>query len=109
MMPYAIVVIVGFALLIVIEVLRRVKLTPDQLDEEERRGWGALNPVLVCPHCQSRGAVRTKPVVQKKGISGAKATGAILTSGISLLATGLSRKEAATEAHCERCGSTWHF
>ena len=64
---------------------------------------------LVCPHCQSEGTVRTKQVMQKRGISGGKATAAVLTGGISLLATGLSRKEPCTEAHCSHCGSTWRF
>jgi hypothetical protein len=45
----------------------------------------------------------------KAGISGGKATGAILTGGLSLLATGLSRKHAATEANCGNCGSRWTF
>ena len=70
---------------------------------------GPKNPALVCPHCQEQGAVRTKAVRNKKGISGAKATGAILTGGVSILATGLSRKEAQTAAHCDNCGSGWHF
>lgn len=64
---------------------------------------------MVCPHCQSKGTVRTKQVKQKKGISGGKATAAVLTGGLSVLATGLSRKEKATEAHCTRCGNTWYF
>ena len=64
---------------------------------------------MICPHCQTRGAVSTKVVKRKKGISGAKATGAVLTLGWSLLATGLSRKEEETEAHCSACGATWHY
>lgn len=70
---------------------------------------GSLNQAMICPHCQARGTVRTKSVKQKKGISGAKATGALLTGGISLIATGLSRKESATQAHCDKCNSTWFF
>lgn len=50
-----------------------------------------------------------KAVTRKKGVSGAKATGALMTGGVSLLATGLSRKEGLTQAHCEKCGSTWDF
>ena len=64
---------------------------------------------MVCPHCQTKGKVATQQVRLKKGISGGKATGAILTGGVSLLATGLSRKEDATEAKCSNCGSVWHF
>jgi hypothetical protein len=74
--------------------------------EERRReasdtfNHGPINPMMVCPHCNTRGQIRTQGVVNKKGISGGKATAAIFTGGVSLLATGLSRKEAATQARC---------
>jgi hypothetical protein len=71
--------------------------------------FGPLNSAMVCPHCQSKGKVRTKHITQKKGISGGKATAAVLTGGLSVLAVGLSRKEANTQAHCDNCGSTWLF
>jgi len=71
--------------------------------------YGYLKLEVICPHCQTKGHVRTKPVARKRGISGAKATGALLTGGVSILATGLSRKEGLTQAHCEKCGSTWDF
>ncbi len=71
--------------------------------------WGPVNSALLCPHCQARGKVRTKSLKLKKGISGGKATAAVLTGGVSLLATGLSRKEAATQARCDNCSSTWNF
>ena len=64
---------------------------------------------MVCPHCQSKGTIRTKQVKQKKGVSGGKATAAVLTGGLSILATGLSRKESATQARCSKCGNTWYF
>jgi hypothetical protein len=64
---------------------------------------------IICPHCQTRGRVKTKTVKLKKGISGGKATGAVLTGGLSILATGLSRKEKAIEAQCLSCGVTWHI
>ncbi len=70
---------------------------------------GKLNPELFCPHCQSKGNVRVKWVMQKVGVSGGKATAAVLTGGLSLLAVGLSRKQELTQAHCEKCGSTWVF
>jgi hypothetical protein len=48
--------------------------------------------------------------VQRKGnISGAKATAAILTGGLSLLATGLARKKWCTQARCDGCTSQWDF
>ena len=84
------------------------KMTPNELkDYEDGLKWGAVSPAYICPHCQTKGFVRTMPVKRKKGISGAKATGAILTLGVSMLATGLSRKEGLTQAHCGNCNSTW--
>lgn len=72
-------------------------------------GHGSINPALICPHCQEKGNIRTKRVKRKKGVSGAKATGALLTNGLSILATGLSRKEHLTQAYCGNCQSTWDF
>lgn len=67
----------------------------------------ANNSALVCPHCQTKGSVTTKEVKRKAGVSGGKAAGAVLTAGISVLATGLSRKQKVTELHCGKCGMTW--
>lgn len=79
------------------------------IDLSDIAKWGAINEHMICPHCQNKGRVLTKQTLQKKGVSGAKATGAILTGGVSLVATGLSRKEASTQAHCVVCNSTWNF
>ena len=65
--------------------------------------------VLIYPHCQTQGHVTTSPIKVKTGVSGGKATAALLTGGLSLFAVGLSRKQAVTSAHCSRCGSTWMF
>lgn len=73
------------------------------------KGEGKPSPRILCPQCQTTGSVTTKQVQQKKGISGGKATGALLTGGITLLATGLSRKETITQAHCTNCQSRWTF
>jgi len=99
-------------------VIRKALKTP--LEELEReaadyeagrvlRVYGPISPQYICSHCQQRGFVRTITVKRKKGVSGAKATGALLTMGISMLATGLSRKEGLTQAHCGNCNSTWDF
>jgi len=71
--------------------------------------YGHRVTAMLCPHCATKGGVRTKPVTLKKGISGGKATAAIFTGGLSLFATGLSRKEENTQAHCSKCGNTWTF
>jgi hypothetical protein len=70
---------------------------------------GVRNAAFVCPHCQERGRVYTQSKTVKAGVSGGKATAALLTGGFSLLATGLSRKQRVTEAWCGNCRSTWHF
>lgn len=75
----------------------------------ERMDGYSLRTAVICPHCGNRGGVIAKRVKAKKGISGAKATGFILTGGWSLLATGLSRKEWVTDAKCKKCGSQWQF
>jgi hypothetical protein len=71
--------------------------------------FGEINAEMMCPHCQSKGQIRTKYIRQKKGVSGGKATSAVLTGGLSLLVVGLSRKENATQAHCCNCNNTWFF
>jgi hypothetical protein len=62
---------------------------------------------MVCPHCQTKGSVTTRREKLKKGISGGKAVGALMTAGLSVLVTGLSRKENVTEATCSNCGAVW--
>lgn len=118
-------VIIGIMVLLVIAGVaanKREQEALSKMSQEERdayfakkrnaaavRTWGSLNPNMICPHCQTRGRVRTASVKLKRGISGGKATAAVLTGGVSILATGLSRKEATTRAHCDKCSSTWHF
>jgi hypothetical protein len=80
--------------------------SPEQRDSDLH---GAFNRELICPHCATKGHVRTRGIVTKKGISGGKATAAVLTAGVSVLATGLSRKEANTQAKCMKCTSSWNF
>lgn len=67
------------------------------------------NPHMICPHCNTKGNITTKQEQQKVGVSGGKATAAVLTGGVSLLATGLSRKTDVTRATCATCGNTWTF
>jgi transcription elongation factor Elf1 len=71
--------------------------------------YGRINAIIVCPHCQTKGVVRSKPIDRKTGISGGKIAAAVLLSPLTLLATGVSRTERATQAHCGHCGSTWAF
>ena len=92
-------------------------MAPDEkqkyLEEMQLRlaeaNYGLINTAMTCPHCQTIRKIRTKNIKQKKGVSGGKATAAVFTGGLSLLAVGLSRKEGATQAHCDNCNNTWFF
>ena len=64
---------------------------------------------MICPYCRTQGTITTRQIKRKQGIHGGKATAALLTCGISLLATGLSHKQKVTEAHCSHCGAVWSF
>ncbi len=64
---------------------------------------------MICPHCNTKGSVTTKQVKKKVGISGGKAAVAVLTCGISMLGTGLSRKQQMTEASCSHCDAVWSY
>lgn len=66
-------------------------------------GRGAIQ----CPHCGVRGGVSMRRKKEKKGVSGGKATAAVLTAGISVLAVGLSRKEKVTHMKCRNCKVQW--
>jgi hypothetical protein len=69
--------------------------------------YGKINPQMICQHCGVPGSIRTQPITTKQGISGGKATAARLTGGVSLLATGLSRNVANTQARCGNCCNVW--
>ena len=71
--------------------------------------FGAINSAMMCPHCQIKGKIRTKKITKKTGVSGSKAAAAVVTGGLSVLAVGLARKEASTQAHCDNCGNDWFF
>ena len=112
--------IVGAFIALVISIKRNPEIEKIAQERRERKQiasealkvletYGPISPQYICPHCQEKGYVHTIPVKRKKGVSGAKVTGALLTMGISVLATGLSRKEGLTQAHCGNCNSTWDF
>jgi hypothetical protein len=126
-MGWVITIAVLFAIIIIVAINGQEKIalmTPDEkqkyLEEKKCRlaeanqrnqeiQYGSINAAMMCPHCQTDGKIRTKHIMQKKGVSGGKATAAVLTGGLSLLAVGLSRKEGTTQAHCDNCNNTWLF
>ena len=77
--------------------------------ERERPAKAVRDAKLFCPHCQQFGFVTTEPTTIKRGVSGGKVTAALLTGGVTMLATGLSQESVVTKATCSNCGSTWMF
>lgn len=65
------------------------------------------NPKIVCKFCGVTGRVTVQDVDRKQGISGGKATGAVLTGGASLLVTGLSKVQGCKQLACGNCGMEW--
>lgn len=70
---------------------------------------GSVSEKIVCSQCGEKGYVHTRKVSKKAGVSGGKATAALLTIGLSLFVTGLSRSEKLTKAYCGNCESQWFF
>lgn len=77
-------------------------------DEYWNGKWTAA-PKVICPRCHEVGDVSSRLEDRKSGISGGKATAAILTLGLSLLVVGLSRKTLVEHAQCDNCESVWDF
>ena len=73
------------------------------------QGYNFVKKKIVCPYCQNTGCILVRRKEVKRGISGGKATGAIFTLGLSLLVTGLSRKERVMQAKCKHCKAEWTF
>ena len=71
----------------------------------------STSPNMICPHCQQKGRVETRPTKIKTGLGGGKVNAAALTLGVSAITPGigLSNKQSVTEAHCKHCNSTWRF
>lgn len=83
----------------------KINTSPEAVKRREE--MAAQQAKIMCPHCGERGGVTGVQVKRKKGVSGGKATGALLTGGVSMLATGLSRKEGAMAMSCRNCGMKW--
>ncbi len=97
---WVVLIVVGIIVLVVLvtvaEEKKVSKMSPEQrvrYRKEKKQAaaefeYGRRQREIVCPHCQTKGNVHTKSVKQKKGISGGKATAAVFTLGVSMLATG---------------------
>ena len=108
-MEWALVIVVIIGLICFIGSCNKRSNTTTQTAQIKLKQQQNIARNMICPHCQTRGSVTTQQVKRKSGIHGGKATAAILTCGVSMLGTGLSRKQQVTEAHCSKCGANWTF
>ena len=114
---YLLMVICPIALIgwmIAIDRARYLQMTPEQQNVYRENSkntllYGSKNSAIVCQQCQTKGNVYTRRIVKKSGVSGGKATAALLTGGISLFAVGLSKKVPSTDAFCTNCKTKWSF
>lgn len=104
---WSVLVLIGAALLIWFNIWIHQSDEAAQRRAAVRAEHERQRQALVCPHCHAAGQVDPVLVRNKQGISGGKATGAVLTGGVSLLLTGLARKQTMTQMHCGNCGMTW--
>lgn len=98
--------ICAVALVLSILLMILTKPMPDNKAAAERARRLAMAKI-VCPHCQVAGRVTTARTKIKDGISGGKATGAIITGGASVWVTGLAQKKLVTLNTCGNCQSQW--
>ena len=82
--------------------MQRAKSSPERL-AREREAQARIR----CPHCGEVGHVTKTLVQRKQGVSGGKATGALLTGGVSMVFTGLSRKQQMSHLRCGNCLMEW--
>jgi hypothetical protein len=68
--------------------------------------WGDARRRIVCPECGISGKVRVKQVKQMAEPPSGAAE--ISIGNWSMLATRLLRRAMVIQAHCSRCGMTWH-
>ena len=83
--------------------------SPAAVVQEQSQPVQSPKPVgqIECPYCHSSGTVVVQQVKKKKGVSPGKAAGALATGGLSLIATGLAKKEMVSQLTCAACGMTW--
>lgn len=44
----------------------------DMEKEREALAHGSVNSLMECPHCKTRGQIRTRPIRMKKAVTGGK-------------------------------------
>lgn len=75
--------------------------------DQDRQRKGVVRPALICPHCRTAGRVVVGIDQRKAGVSAGKVAGALVTSGVSLAATGVSRRQRVQTCRCGACGMSW--
>lgn len=77
------------------------KLKEEIKENTSKFTYGELSQVLVCPHCQSKGTVRSKNkiLVEKSRVN------SVAGKAIGL---GMNKEKPVTQLHCDNCKMTWN-
>ncbi len=59
--------------------------------------FGDVNPNLVCPHCQTKGKVRSKASEEITS-----------TKVVPVVGNTIKARKKVTQMHCDNCGTTWN-
>lgn len=59
--------------------------------------FGDSNPNLVCPHCQTKGQVRSKAAEEVTS-----------TKVVPVVGNTIKARKKVTQMHCDNCGTTWN-
>jgi hypothetical protein len=103
---FAIIFVIFFTLVVLVIFLfwvaqaEKEKVSAMSPDERNNYIWGAINPHLICSHCQTQGTVHAKRVARSV-VSTGKVGGIIKTD------TKTTTVVQATQHHCDKCNSTW--
>lgn len=82
-----------------LETKKRISEQQTKIMEEGRRNLdlGCINPNLVCPHCQTKGHVRSKSAEE-----------ITRTKVVPVVGNTIQAKKKVTQMHCDNCATTWN-
>jgi hypothetical protein len=73
---------------------RQAKITEEYRHKSQ---YGDTNPNLVCPHCQTKGQVRSKASEEVTS-----------TKVVPVVGNTIKARKKVTQMHCDNCGTTWN-
>jgi hypothetical protein len=81
--------------------LKQIEIDRQRYEEERKKQdheflYGKINPVMICPHCQTKGKVRTTRREKQSELS-------------SIVISLKKHSVTVTQVHCDNCNNTWNI